>query len=231
MAPMRSPQLSDTQKRFLLHQQFLQEIQIRFADLANPQSWLNQLIYQLLVEELRQQLAEPLVSSAFRSFVQGILRGRGLEVRETEAVISEVFLRAMRQLQSGCVVQNPATWLRGIALNVVREMTRKRQHLTRWEGREFCDESLDAGGGASGYDCCEYPRFSQPLGIIWQQLSPIDHRMLVLRVLESYPWQQVQTILQQEFGETIAVTTLRKRYQRLLEKLRKLLQALEGDVA
>lgn len=255
MSQMRSPQPPDAQKRFLLHQQFLREIQIRFADLANPQSWLTRMLYQFLLEAIQIQLAEPLVSSAFQGFVRGILCSRGLDVSETEAVINEVFLRALRQLQAGCVVRNPGAWLRRIALNVVREVTRQQRRSISWDCREFLEDRylqpdspeahpVALGEGFAAWDgahSCPSDSFSDSFGeysshyhhlrIIWQQLTTLDRRMLVLRVLESYAWVQVQTTLQQEFSETISVTALRKRYQRILLKLRKQLETLEGDVA
>ena len=128
-------------------------------------------------------------------------------------IFVEAYLRAVNQLYSSPdkVIQNPKAWIRGTALNVIREYARNqsRESQISMEITELSTQSL--------VDDSVVEENLDAIVRGFHRLSHYERKLLELKHLQGMTWKEVRDKLG---GSDISLPALRKRGQRVLEKLR-----------
>lgn len=149
------------------------------------------------------------------AFIRQRLRQFHLETLYTDAsVLNEVYVRACEHFRKGKSIHNPLAWTRSTAYNVIRERSR--------EQRKFVPLTCEPIAPPPNLD-----NETEPLRCIaeaMQQLPSNDRRILIMKIVEGRSWEQIRETLLLEGGEVPSKAALRKQKQRLLERLRRLLE-------
>lgn len=150
-------------------------------------------------------------------------------------IIHEAYLRGTKLTAKGVAIHRPDAWLRKTALNIVRELSRKTRRcpsiamdgLSDTQRDKMLEKAISADReeGAIGAAVIEEDLETVRMAMrdLMQELPEIDRAILWLSIVEGYSWKQVSeylTVLIGEPGQT--EVALRKRKQRILERLRKL---------
>ena len=150
-----------------------------------------------------------------RNFIQRTLKQFHLNNTCVEDVISEVYLRGVKLIDSGEEIRNPGAWIRGTALNVIREMHRQKQkeqpnsELVKLQAYPQDNESNR-----------EKEQNFFKLKNLLKDLNEKDRQILELRFFQDLSWQEVTDYLSSQ-GETLTVATVRQRGSRALKRLKK----------
>jgi DNA-directed RNA polymerase specialized sigma24 family protein len=149
------------------------------------------------------------------AFIRRTLKAYNLSSIYTENdILHEVFIRGLEAQNTGKTIINLQAWIRGVSLNVIRELSRKEKHtypIKDWQDFAAIEQ----------LDSMEVNQEIKSIQQALQTLQPIDQAILMLKVVEGHPWEKVIQILQDKTGQSFAITALRKRKQRALDLLRK----------
>jgi RNA polymerase sigma factor (sigma-70 family) len=157
---------------------------------------------------------------AIGAYLRRTLRQFRLDRLYDEAdILVEVYMRAHRLIQGGVTIANPYAWTKRVAYNVIRELSRKekRHKHESLEDYHFHDHPMVTP--------LDVKTDSELLQQAMRTLEPAEQRILELKIIEEYSWEEIQDILAQE-GENVSVAALRKRKQRALEKLHQIYHSL-----
>jgi RNA polymerase sigma factor (sigma-70 family) len=133
---------------------------------------------------------------------------------ETTFILSEVYIRGLKALNSGSKISNLLSWTRNTAYNVIREISHQRQReissqrLTELEDSEY---SMAAEEDLSEDSVLEQISM---LRQAFQKLTEEEQELLTLRIIEGLSWNEISDRL----GSNASV--LRQRQSRVLRKLR-----------
>lgn len=158
------------------------------------------------------------------SFIRMRLKQFHLESAYSEAcILGEVYLRAVRQIETGAEIRSPKAWVRSTAYNYIRELSRTRRRSVSLDENHLAEETHDL----------DRLELEEQLNVeriaiqsAFQQLNPGDRRLLQLKVIEGLSWRDIQGC--GEYADC-SETTLRKRKQRALEKLKQLIRFPETE--
>ncbi|HEY9906548.1 MAG TPA: hypothetical protein V6D18_02925 [Thermosynechococcaceae cyanobacterium] len=151
--------------------------------------------------------------------IRRLLRQFNLQTAHTEnEVIHEACLRGIKLTASGEAILCPEAWIRKTALNIVREWSRQARRQTSIADKLKKDKSTNQES-LVGVEVIE-ANF-RAVQVALQELSEVDLAILQFSI-EGYSWKRIRErlILMGEPEQTEAA--LRKRKQRILERLRKL---------
>lgn len=132
-------------------------------------------------------------------------------------ILIEAYLRGIHYLQkpSGKTISNPGAWVRVTAYNIIREYSRKRKvqrsrivhtqsDFSLLDSTEVADETVTALNIAAVFEA-------------FKKLRHNDRKIIELRYLENRSWKDIREKLEEP---KILISTLRKRGQRALKRLR-----------
>ena len=149
------------------------------------------------------------------AFVRKTLQQFSLQRSYSEAyILNTAYLRAVEAIKAGKCITRPYGWLRSAAYNYIRECNRAQKKTTEFkEGYTPVNTEHD-------------PAYSTPenlikLKTVLEKLTPLEQRLLHLKIVEGKPWQVIQIELKGEGFGTYKIGTLRKQKSRALTKLRK----------
>ena len=132
-----------------------------------------------------------------------------------EDVISEVYLRGVKLINSGEEIRNPGAWIRVTSYNVIREMHRKKQK--EQPNSELVELKVSP---QETEDNQEKEQNLLKLKKLLQTLNEKDKQILELRFFQDKSWQEVIEYLVSQ-GEIVTNSTVRQRGSRALKRLRK----------
>jgi DNA-directed RNA polymerase specialized sigma24 family protein len=171
-------------------------------------------------------------SKTLLAFIRRRLYQFGLQAYFTEVdIFVEAYLRGVRYTyQNQVPIQYPHAWMKRTAYNVIREWKRDRQRYAAADldalieqGKLTDDEPFTSptafDGSSRGLD---WDRVIQSFG----QLSVCDRNLIYWRYIEGLSWQDIQARLATQGHGDVSQSTLRKRGQRAMDKLRELYGSL-----
>lgn len=167
------------------------------------------------------------------AFIKRTIRQFGLEVYITEIdIFVEAYLRGVRYTQHNQEhIHQPKAWMRRTAYNIIRECKRDRLRYSAAAFDELMDQgSAETDGPAPG--AVDDQAIDNAINAVLQALealSPGDRDLIQWKVVEGLTWQQVQTRLVAAGGDRVSQSTLRKRGQRALERLRRAYHIFNGE--
>jgi DNA-directed RNA polymerase specialized sigma24 family protein len=132
-------------------------------------------------------------------------------------VLNEVYLRGVKQIESGTEIKLPSAWIKRTAFNVIRELSRTQK---RYESAEL--DQLPALEQPSALTL-DFPDESDVRQLLasFKTLSKSDQEILQLRLINNLSWQEVSQRLEARTGTLQDIQSLRKRGERALRRLRK----------
>jgi formylglycine-generating enzyme required for sulfatase activity len=182
------------------------------------------------------------------AFIQRTIRGFGLQGYVTEVdIFVEAYLRGVKYTQQHQEeILQPKAWMRRTAYNIIREIARDRQQYSSIafdesmqempaadnslnsildEGAELIEQRSAADDSWSlNADKDNLSAALEAVQTALETLSLEDRRLIQWQLIEGLTWQEIQTRILAESeseAELIPLATLRKRGQRVLEKLRR----------
>lgn len=167
------------------------------------------------------------------AFIQRTIRQFGLQAYITEIdIFVEAYLRGVKYTQQHREeIRQPKAWMRRTAYNIIRECKRDRLHYSALAFDELMDQgqpSEDAPTPVAVDDDAITHAIDSVLQSL-EALSPSDRNLIQWKVVEGLTWQQVQDRLFAEGNDRVSQTTLRKRGQRALERLRRAYHIFNGE--
>ncbi|MEO1068033.1 MAG: sigma-70 family RNA polymerase sigma factor [Cyanobacteria bacterium J06638_6] len=159
------------------------------------------------------------------AFIQRTIRQFGLQAHITEIdIFVEAYLRGVKHTQQHQEeIRQPKAWMRRTAYNIIRECKRDRMHYSALAFDELMDQgrlSADTASPSRVEDEVIIKAIDSVLQAV-NALSPSDRMLVQWKVIEGCSWQEVQTRLIAQGEERVSQSTLRKRGQRSLERLRR----------
>ncbi|MEM6424543.1 MAG: sigma-70 family RNA polymerase sigma factor [Cyanobacteria bacterium P01_D01_bin.128] len=135
------------------------------------------------------------------------------QLTATEIFIDAYVRGVQYLLSSGETIKKPSAWMRITVLNVIREKSRERKRSIPLTWEVVSDDMDKTSTSESGDEECF-------LAVIqaFNNLNHDDRKIIQLRFFESKSWEEVR----EKVGESdLTTSTLRKRGQRALERLRR----------
>lgn len=136
-----------------------------------------------------------------------------LEQVDFDDVVSEVYLRGTKKINSGENIKNPGAWIRVTSLNVIREMSRQQQK------EQANSELIEHQVAPKSYE----ENNEIQLCILKQSLDNLskkDRQILKLRFFQNLSWKEVVDYLAST-GEILTEDNVRQKGSRALKKLKK----------
>ncbi|MDJ0580684.1 sigma-70 family RNA polymerase sigma factor [Crocosphaera sp.] len=169
----------------------------------------------LLKPEPGEQLKQ---SNYFFAYVKRLLRQYYLTDVDAHEVLSESVLRVISYTNKHEIeVKSYEAMLKRFSLNVIREMSRK-QRLKYRVDYDSIEHKLTSkqSGGEQVYQTIDNLR---SLDTLWKQLSPLESELLILRIMRGLNWKTISTLFSDK-KVSCTPSSLRKRYERLIKRLR-----------
>lgn len=153
--------------------------------------------------------------SPLLAFIQRSLRQFHLDsLYDEDSVLHEVFLRGLKSVRNGKDIDNMQPWIKGAALNVIRELSRQEKKTVSLDIQNF--DFLESASVPS------LDSYESDFWLVRRALDfllPEDQEILRLVFLENLSYQEIQKHLLGE-GRDISMSSLRKRKERALKRLR-----------
>lgn len=135
-----------------------------------------------------------------------------------DEILSDAFMRGVERIQRGEGIENPLAWMRATALNIIRERSRSNIRMLPLE--ESWLELLD--DAAVEIDEEEFAKECQWVKTALSMLNPDEQELLRLKVYDNLSWREIAERHHNQGFVDVSETTLRKRKERILKRLRKL---------
>ncbi|MEM1169746.1 MAG: sigma-70 family RNA polymerase sigma factor [Cyanobacteria bacterium P01_H01_bin.35] len=166
--------------------------------------------------------------SFFLAFIRRSLKQFHLDQAYTEAhIISEVYLRGVEALQKGKTIKSFLGWVRGVAYNYIRELSREKSKLLQLEDHHLNKEekAKEVGKNLTEIQDEELLSKLELVSEAFKNLTPEEQMLLIYKVIEDWSWQEIQGL--EEFQD-FTLAALRKRKERIVKKLHQSYHSLEG---
>jgi RNA polymerase sigma factor (sigma-70 family) len=130
---------------------------------------------------------------------------------DTTFILSEVYIRGLKALNSGSKISNFSAWSRSTAYKIVREISHQRQRehsnqrLAELEDSEYSEKGISEDS------------VSQQISMMrqaFQKLTEEDQELLTLKIVEGLSWSEIS----KQLG--LSSSVLRQRKSRVLRELR-----------
>jgi RNA polymerase sigma factor (sigma-70 family) len=153
------------------------------------------------------------------SFIRRTLQNYKLDTKYNEKeILNEVFIRALKALESGKTITNLQAWVRGTSLNIIRELSRRERNAISTEN---WDDFADVGQlNNNPLSLMEIEEELKTVHQAFKDLQTVDQAILILKVIQGLSWEQVSKILEEKNLGSFSVVCLRKRKERALDRLR-----------
>jgi len=148
------------------------------------------------------------------AFIRRTLRQYQLDKTETETdIFIEAYLRGIEQMLDSPekTIRKPKAWIRATIHNIIREKARARRKILQ----------LTEDIPSEQEESVDFSRIEYCLNAVaqaYQNLEHDDRKLIELRFLQGLSWKGVHEKLGERY---LDMSTLRKRGQRVLNKLRK----------
>ncbi|MFD0713102.1 RNA polymerase sigma factor [Paenibacillus sp. GCM10027626] len=140
---------------------------------------------------------------------------------EAEDAVQEVLIKAFEKLERYRYEQSFSAWLYKIAYHHCMNVLKKRKRWTLINGLlKFQSESAVE---EDGYNKVERDELKRMHDKALQRLTPLERSLIVLRVIEERPYEEISAILNS------SCPALRKKVERTKTKLRTIWNELEGQ--
>ncbi|MFL9458399.1 RNA polymerase sigma factor [Tolypothrix campylonemoides VB511288_2] len=192
--------------------------------MASPDKFIQKQKFKAAFESLLS------IDARFLPVVQRWLKQYGLCHIELHEILGDVYLRGIDAIEKGQIIKNPKAWVRTVARNVIIDKMRNQYK----DKKHFNFIELDA---IEYIDDIEYEIVSQNLDrdadldeqILLEkllkardELNPEDQMIFDLRFKQDLSWEDVRKHLASS-GIHISTATLRKRGERIKERLKQFL--------
>lgn len=164
--------------------------------------------------------AHPFLASQAQKLRQFRLSGT-YEVRE---IVTEAYLRGIKQIDSGTFIEIPLAWLRGTCLNIIRDLRRKQDRAERpridqtpWEPGDVVFSKL------------MLKEDLRSIEIAAENLTPEEKQLLYNRICKGLSWQQISELTSTS-EQPLSPGTARQRGHRALKKLRQCYDSIRDTV-
>jgi DNA-directed RNA polymerase specialized sigma24 family protein len=152
-------------------------------------------------------------------FVERSLNQFHLAGAYTEAyVINEVYLRAVKFIDHGGVIDNLIVWCRATAYNYIRELNRRHQRERSYDNNAAILAQVQFQSGFISDDVTneEYEIIRRAFA----QLNPDDQQLINLHVINNLSWREIHLCLVAQGQTNRSETALRKAKERAIRRLR-----------
>jgi DNA-directed RNA polymerase specialized sigma24 family protein len=137
----------------------------------------------------------------------------------TEAfVLNEAYIRGVKLINKGEVIQNPGAWLRSTVFNIIRELSREQKKSVSLDEQTL--EQVNAWNVSHELEA-DWEADYRAVFTAFQMLDPPDQRLLNLKIVEIRSWREIREIMRVEGHGDHSEVNLRKKKERALIKLRK----------
>jgi DNA-directed RNA polymerase specialized sigma24 family protein/predicted nucleic acid-binding protein len=164
------------------------------------------------------ELGNPKTYSRY-AFINRNLRQFNLADSDGAAsILNEVYLRGVQVIEQGGYINNPFSWIKAAAFNVIRAKSRQQRRLQLCSDRllSLVEPTVSALELEFGYNEL------QALRMALKQLDSSERIILHLRYVQELSWTEVSEQLACEGEEIRSCKALRKRGERILQRLRHL---------
>lgn len=153
-------------------------------------------------------------------FIKRSLRQCNLDgqIQESDILI-EAYLRVRKKIESGEFVQNMPAYLNRFAFNIIREKI-KEQKKTDNLYTHLINNNHGISDITSGIDETDNYKINILVKAI-EELKSEEFELIKLRIVKGLSWQEISEYLSYIKRQKISPTTLRKRGERALKRLRK----------
>lgn len=157
-----------------------------------------------------------LFNSVYRTLQQFHLVGK----IDVACVLDESYVRAIKYINDGGIIEKPIAWIRGTSYNYIRELSRESKKL----------QSLGDLEIESTKDLITVAEIDEDLNAIklaFKKLSSEEQQLLNFLVVEELSYREV---LQQLNEDNLKEPALRKRKERILKKFRKIYHEIKDSL-
>lgn len=202
--------------------------------------------YQKLNCEIEDLLRKK--SSHSYSFItsveQRIKQFRLAGLTHPDELINEAYLRALKLVERGEVIDNPKAWMRVTVFNIIREKSREQRRQQPTDPQSYILEGEMSVTTSTNnheedtYDVAPIPELSldqrwmileQAIGDL-MKMKPDAGFLMYWRLIGKSSWKDIRKRLSEQPGKTPSETTLRKRASRSKRLLRKLYHQREEEM-
>lgn len=167
------------------------------------------------------------------AFIKRTIHQFGLQAHITEIdIFAEAYLRGVNYTQQNQEhIRQPKAWIRRTAYNIIRECKRDRLRYSAVAFDELMEQPSEEASGTS-LGAIDDGAIANSINAVQQalnSLSPGDRNLIQWKVVEGLTWQQVQARCVTEGEDRVSQSTLRKRGQRALERLRRAYHIFNGE--
>lgn len=155
-------------------------------------------------------------SRSLRSFVESRLKQYRLKNTEVEEVLSEAFLRALKK-HNNDIIRFPQALMRSFCFNVVREMKRGQQRYITLEDKAL-ERMLNPEEDLAFLESVNLQTRKQ-LERFLEEFSSVD-RQIVNFWSQGYSNKEIAKQISDLEEQSMTVECVKKRRQRLIERLR-----------
>jgi hypothetical protein len=150
------------------------------------------------------------------AFIRRHLRNFNLSGYYSEDyILNEVYLRAHEFIFNGGIIKNLSPWIKGTGYRVIRELARQSNTVDSLDSLTI--EVADKGETTPE----DWGEHFAALREAMTQLSPMDIRLLTLKVVKRKAWADIRSTMRVEGHGDASESTWRKRKERALTRLRK----------
>ncbi|NEQ33178.1 MAG: sigma-70 family RNA polymerase sigma factor [Leptolyngbya sp. SIO4C5] len=149
---------------------------------------------------------------------------------EPAEILALAYLRGRKALRQGKQISNPHAWLKGTALNIIREHHRQAQRVLTMDA-----DCLDLVAQTLEEDVFESSDLSIQLRALWQALEtlaqsdPAAAELLRLRFIEQLSWEEIRSYFWIQANDLPSNVALRQRVCRAKKRLRQLYHTCEAQ--
>ena len=148
---------------------------------------------------------------------------------DSEEIFREAYLRSRKFIKDGNKIENYIGWLRNSCLLILKE-ERTKIIRARKNTEKIVREEMNSGD-LNSLDECISPEFVNKENVLILQkargfINKRDNELLNMRIVEGLEWKKIK----QRIDEDIPLTTLRKRGERAVSKLRKVFYSIKEDM-
>ena len=136
---------------------------------------------------------------------------------DINVVMNEVYLRGVKFVENGKEIRSPFSWIRGTALNVIREMSRRQKKIT--VNSSLLEVYLDTTSVEPEPEGLFGETEWSKLESVLTKLRPDEQNVLNLRWVKGLSWKDVAQALSKN-GQEVQEGTARKRGGRAFGHLR-----------
>lgn len=163
----------------------------------------------------------------FFAFIRRSLKQFHLDKAYTETdIMSEVYWRGVKTLQKGVIIESFLGWIRAVAYNYIRELSRERSKSVQLEEYHLPEQKRANILEQNPIEDENLKLKLELVSIAFKKLNPEQQKLLRYKVIEDLSWRKIQGLGEyQDF----TVPALRKRKERILKKLHLLYHSLENS--